>query len=317
MAHIDSTERSKDALVSQSPIVVFKSCNYMLQALGIVKSRIVLPSSDSKGETKGKTYCPATWNYAYQWQYAAEYADLLRQAGAGSLLCQEYVLSVTAQLSNKSANHANCAFAESASTVMSGVMVSLTPCFKATMDRPIALNEYAEFKVLKDVNDMVHKLNATLSIPQRIFHRFQLQGKICRPMQFPPDKRNEQYVMRPEQECESLVYYGDQSRSMIDVLGLGQDPFWDDRVKHFYGWYSKSGSKTDKDAWTWEGKDNQKWSTTRGASRRIKQCPSESSNRADPKEKAVPWRDIGDLNTNVKLSLSRQRDRSRVSSSKE
>ena len=42
---IDSTDRSKDALVSQSPIVAFKSCN-MLQALGIVYSRIVLPSTD-------------------------------------------------------------------------------------------------------------------------------------------------------------------------------------------------------------------------------------------------------------------------------
>ena len=61
---VDTTERSKDALVSQSPIVVFKSRN-MLQALGIVYGRIVLPSSDVKGETKGKTYCPTTWNYAY------------------------------------------------------------------------------------------------------------------------------------------------------------------------------------------------------------------------------------------------------------
>ena len=51
--------------------------------------------------------------------------------------------------------------------------------------------------------------------------------------------RNDQYVMCPEQECECLVYYGDQSRSMIDLLGLGQNPFWGDRVKAFYGWYSK------------------------------------------------------------------------------
>ena len=68
----------------------------------IVYSRIVLPSTDVKGETKGKTYCPSTWNYAYQWEYAAKYADQLRQAGASSLLCQECILSVTAQLSNKS-----------------------------------------------------------------------------------------------------------------------------------------------------------------------------------------------------------------------
>ena len=66
----------------------------------------------------------------------------------------------------------------------------------------------------------------------QVFRRFQLQGKsasLCSSL-----KRNAQYVMRPEQECESLVYYGDQNRSMIDVLGLGQDPFWH-RIKYFYG----------------------------------------------------------------------------------
>ena len=48
---VDATERSKDALVSQSPInVAFKSCN-MIQALGIATAhgKIVLPSFDSKG----------------------------------------------------------------------------------------------------------------------------------------------------------------------------------------------------------------------------------------------------------------------------
>ena len=54
---VDATERSKDALVSQSPIVAFKSCN-MLQALRTVYSKIVLPSSDSKGESKGRTTVP-------------------------------------------------------------------------------------------------------------------------------------------------------------------------------------------------------------------------------------------------------------------
>ena len=305
----EATERSKDALVSQSPIVVFKSCN-MLQALGIVYSRIVLPSTDSKGETKGKTYCPATWNYAYQWQYAAEYADLLRQAGASSLLCQERILSVIAQLSNKRASHPNCAFADSASTGMSGVMVSLTPCIKASMDRLIALSENAEFK---DVNDMVHKLNALLSIPTG-FPQIPTPRKDRRSMQFPPDKRNAQYVMCPEQECESLVYYGDQSRSMIDVLGLGQDPFWDDRVKVFYGWYSKSASKTGQDAWTWEGKDNQKWSTTKRCFQEesISSSKPSRSHRSQGKGSSMArhWRS----QHRPKLSLSRQRDRPRASS---
>ena len=45
---------------------------------------------------------------------------------------------------------------------MSGVMVSLTPLYKASMDRTITLNEYAEFK---DVNDMVQKLIAMRFYP--------------------------------------------------------------------------------------------------------------------------------------------------------
>ena len=146
----DETDRHKEALVSQSPIAVFKACN-MLQALGIVYSNIVLPSSDSKGESKGRTYCPATWNKSYQWQYAADYADQLRRVGASAPLCQECTLLVIAQLSKKNANHPNCAFADSASTVMSGVMISLTPCIKAEVDRVVDFDEYAEFK---DADDM-------------------------------------------------------------------------------------------------------------------------------------------------------------------
>ena len=92
--------------------------------------------------------------------------------------------------------------------------------------------------------------------------------------------------MCPEQECECLVYYGDQSRSMIDLLGLGQNPFWDDRVKAFYGWYS-------------EGKDNQKRSTTRGASKRNQSVSAKPADRTDPNEKGLRWKDIGDLNKDV------------------
>ena len=224
---------------------------------------------------------PPSSEHAHEWQ-----------AGASSLLCQECILSVITQLSNKSASHPNCAFAESASTVMSGVMVSLTPCFKASMDRPIQLSENAEFK---DVDDMIQQLNGILSIPDA-FPQIPAPRKDCKSIKFPSDKRNDQYVMCPEQESESLVYYSDQSRSMIDVLGLGQNPFWDDRVKAFYGWYSQSGSKTSQDAWTWEGKDNQKWPTTRGASRRNQSVPANPADRTDPNEKGLQWRDIDDLN---------------------
>ena len=266
----------------------------MIQALGIVYSKIVLPSSDSKGESKGKTYCPTTWNHSYTWQHAAEYADLLRRAGASSLLCQECTLSVIAQLSDKSTSHPNCAFVDSASTVMSGVMVSLTPC-NPTVDRPIAFNEYAEFK---DVHDEIEKLKVILRRPTG-FPQIPPPRKNCQSMTLPPNKRNGQYVMCPEQDCDALVYHSDQSRSMIDVLGLGQDPFWDGRIKEFYGWYDKSASKTGQDAWRWEGKDSQKWSTTRGASKRNQSAPANPADRTNPQEKAFPWRDLGPIDVTL------------------
>ena len=64
-------QKSKEALQSQSPIAAFKACN-MIQALGIAYSKIVLPNGDSKAESKGRTYCPTTWNYSYQWTYASQ-----------------------------------------------------------------------------------------------------------------------------------------------------------------------------------------------------------------------------------------------------
>ena len=49
--HVDK-QKSKVALQSQSPIAAFKACN-VIQAIGIAYSKIVLPSGDSKGESKG------------------------------------------------------------------------------------------------------------------------------------------------------------------------------------------------------------------------------------------------------------------------
>ena len=111
----DDTEHDKDALVSQSPIVVFKAAT-VLQALGIIHSRYILPSSDVKGDKKNKTYCPSTWNHAYQYQSPVDYSDMLRDAGAGSILSRECVLSVIDQLSSKSSSHPGCSFADSASS---------------------------------------------------------------------------------------------------------------------------------------------------------------------------------------------------------
>ena len=139
----------------------------------------------------------------------------------------------------------------------------------------------------KDADDMIQKLNVILSKPTG-FPPIPAPRTDCQSMTLPPDTRDHQYVMCPEQDCECLVHYSDQNRSMIDVLGLGQEPFWDDRVKDFYKWYSKSASKTDKDAWTWDGKDTHKWSTTRGASKRNQSVPANPADRTNPKEKSFP-----------------------------
>ena len=112
-----NNKKSKEALQSQSPIAAFKACN-ILQALGIAYSKIVLPSGDSKGEAKKRTYCPTTWTHCYQWEYAAQYADQLRQVNASPLLCKETTLLVRIQLSKKSQSHPDCAFADCASTPM-------------------------------------------------------------------------------------------------------------------------------------------------------------------------------------------------------
>ena len=57
----ENPDHEKNALVSQSPMVVFKA-SMVLQSLGylgIVAIWIVLPSSDVKGKKKNKTYCPS------------------------------------------------------------------------------------------------------------------------------------------------------------------------------------------------------------------------------------------------------------------
>ena len=118
-------------------------------------SKIVLPSGDSKGESKNRTYRPTTWNNSHTWQHAADYADQLRQVRSSALLCKECTLLVRVQLSRKSANHPNGALADSASTVMFGAMISLTPCIAAKVDRQVDLHEIAEFH---DAEDMVQQL---------------------------------------------------------------------------------------------------------------------------------------------------------------
>ena len=64
------------------------------------------------------------------------------------------------------------------------VMISLTPCFKPTIDRQVAFGEYAEFK---DADDMIQKLNEILSRPTG-FPSIPAPRKDCQSMTFGPDK---------------------------------------------------------------------------------------------------------------------------------
>ena len=80
-------QKSKEALQSQSPIAAFKACN-MLQALGIAYSKIVLPSGDSKGEAKQRTYCPTTWSHCYQWEYAGTVCRSIERSQSKSIVMQ-------------------------------------------------------------------------------------------------------------------------------------------------------------------------------------------------------------------------------------
>ena len=122
----DNPTDTKDALFAQCPIVVFKAST-VLQSLGIIASRTLLPSSDTQGESRERTCCPTTWDYAYTYDTPSKYSNALFEKGAIPILAHECVLSVIAQMSNKNQRHAQCANAHAPSAVVSGMMVSLWP----------------------------------------------------------------------------------------------------------------------------------------------------------------------------------------------
>ena len=128
----DNPTNTKDALVAQCPIVVFKAST-VLQSMGIIASRTLLPSSDVQGESRERAYCPTTWSYVYWYDTPAKFSDALFGEGAPAIL-HECVLSVIAQMSNKDQKHAQCANAHAPSTVVSGMMISLTPFILQAQD---------------------------------------------------------------------------------------------------------------------------------------------------------------------------------------
>ena len=246
-------QKSKEALQSQSPIAAFKACN-MIQALGIAHSKIVLPSGDSKAESRGRTHT-----------------------------APRLFLSMD--------------IADSMSTVMCGAMISLTPCIAPTTDRECDLGEFLEFDsaadVIQKLNDILAKAEGFPSIP--------VPRKDCHTLWMSSKQRFQQYVMCPEQDCECLVYMSDQNSSMVDAIGIGDHPWWRQRVEDFYGWYTKSNKsvKTSQDAWTWDEGSTSKWSTTstKSSSKRSQSVPVDPTKRPNPEEQALPWSDSGPMDT--------------------
>ena len=293
-------QKSKEALQSQSPIAAFKACN-MIQALGIAYSKIVLPSGDSAGESKSKTYCPTTWRHCYQWAYSSQYADQLSQAQASPLLCKECTLLARIQLSKKSASHPDCAFADCASTTMCSAMINLTPCIAPTVTRDCDLDASVSFK---DVNDMIKYCNTILSIPHG-FPQIPTPRKDCHTFYAKSDERHKQMAICPEQDCEWLVYMSDQDASMVEALGVQDHPLWKQRVQEYKEWQEKNNKryKSSKEAWTWEGSSSSKWSTTstRGSSKRGQSVPVDLSKRTNPEEKSLAWRELDEVDTSLKF----------------
>ena len=220
---------AKDVLVAQCPIVVFKATTE-LQSLGIITSKTLLPSSDVQGESRERTYCPTTWNYAYTYDTPAQYSDLL--ADQGALLARECVLSVIAQMSNKDRNHPQRANAHAPSTVVSGMMISLTPVYPCKSPRQVQITDRLKFA---NVNGIYEFLNPILERAEGFVKVPKIRSKCaiinCK------QGDHVQYKTCPEQNCEESVYMFDRRVSMIEKLDLHESPMRNARVEQFKTWY--------------------------------------------------------------------------------
>ena len=149
-------------------------------------------------------------------------------------------------------------------------MVSLVPVCKPTISRPVQLSDPVEFE---SFDHLYQVLNQTRS-KAKDFETVPAPRAKCRIMRFEKGSRHQQHVSCPEQDCENLVYHYDQLKSMIEILELQDTDEWHDCVKEFHHWYDKISSGNKKEAWTWEGQDDQKWK--QGSSRRANSVPSSS-----------------------------------------
>ena len=170
-------------------------------AIGIIASRTLLPSSDVRGESQERVWCPTTWLYACAYDTPAQYSDALFEKGAVPILAHECVLSVIVQMSNKDQKHAQCANAHAPSSVVSGMMVSLTPYYQPKKNRAVMLTETLE---LNTVENMYEVLNHTLSQAERFVEVPPVRTASA--IRYPKPGDFVQYKICPETECEELVY---------------------------------------------------------------------------------------------------------------
>ena len=82
--HIDPGNNETGTLQTQCPIC-FKTST-VIQGMGVIASRALLPSSDVEGQCRKHTYCPSTFNTADSYNTPALYSDQVAQHGAPTFL---------------------------------------------------------------------------------------------------------------------------------------------------------------------------------------------------------------------------------------
>ena len=113
-------------------------------------------------------------------------------------------------------------------------------------------------------------------------------------------------VICPEQDCEWIAYMNDLDTSMVEVLGVHEEVLWSGRFKAYKDWQHQKGSKSSKQAWTWEGSSSVKWNTTstQGSSKRGQSVPVDISKRTNPEEQGLQWRTLDEIDTSLDYLFS-------------
>ena len=97
----------------------------------------LLPSGYVETQTKQRTYCPSTYQYAEEFYTPGKYSEMLVRASTPPELAHERVLTVVCNMSRKKKNnkHWFCAASHAPTTVASGRIVPLSPYYQPKTDR--------------------------------------------------------------------------------------------------------------------------------------------------------------------------------------